>query len=300
MTQREVRDPMKKVVSAAKRSTRGFGLIGLVVVSITALSARANAATTCPIPFLLQGASANVDGTTVTATVNPAEDGGAPGRYLHRPLGSLDTTWTFSPGISSIDLVTLNHADALALFETYTFTAKDGSGNTVEGFSIVNFDGTTSKTFASPVTTLITTYTPTSGVVGSYLFLNLSAGADSLCINSTAATVRAPSGTMTAGATPPALTPTAFVTGSNPETPVSFGTAPTCVLEDGNSNEVELSSSTPPGVYTVVCTGGSADGYTFGTYLEGEFVVEDAGEYEFSVPRKWWDALHTQELPHTL
>ena len=300
MIQREVCDPMKIVVSAAKRSARGFGLIGMIVSTFVSLSSQVNAATTCPVPFLAQGESANVDGTTVTATSSTAEYGGVAGRYLHRPPGSFDTTWTFSPAISSIDFETLNHADGVGADEKYAFTAKDGSGNTVQTFDIIDFDGTTPITFSSPVTTLVTTYTPTSGVYGSYLFLNLSAGADSLCINSTAATVRAPSGSMTAGSTPPTLTPTAFVTGSNPETPVSFDTAPTCVLEDGNSNEVELSSSTPPGVYTVVCTGGSADGYTFGTYLEGEFVVEDAGEYEFYVPRKWWDALHSQELPHTL
>lgn len=288
---------MKRSLHGARRSARNLGLVGILAVSLTAFPSQVGAVTTCPVPFLQQGESANVDGTTVTATFSTAEYGGVASRYLHRPPNSLDTTWTFSPAISSIDFVTLNHADGVGQDENYAFTAKDGSGNTVRTFDILDFDGTTSITFSSPVSTLVTTYTPTSGVYGSYLFLNLSAGNDSAC--TVPATVRAPSGSMTAGSTPPALNPTAFVTASNPETPITFSTAPTCILEDGSSNEIELSPSTPPGVYTVVCTGGSADGYTFSVYLNGEFIVEDPAGNAFPAPQKWWDALHTEELPHT-
>ncbi len=264
-----------------------------------------SAAGTCSAaPYLAQGASTSVANVLVTATVNTAKSvGGQPTYYLHQSVPAsttpaLDTTWTFSPGISEVQFTTIFHADGSSP-ENYAFTAKNSSGGTVRTFDITDVDGSFRYAFSAPVTEIVTTYTPTSGIFGSYLIMSLSSEPGACGAVDRPATVRAPSGTMTAGATPPTLTATAFVTGPNPETPVTFMTAPTCGLEDGLGNPVVLSRSTPVGTYVVVCVGGTATGFELLTYLDGVFAVE---EYRRGFPEDYLErrlAAEASLLPDT-
>jgi hypothetical protein len=291
--------------TASRRSAiaRRLAVIAVVTSGVSVVgSPSVLAVDYCKAPYLAQGSSSYVDGTSVTATVNEAADAGS-GRYLHQSSMSpprINTTWTFSPAISKVQFETENHDDATV--ESYAFTAKDGSGNTVATFTITNVDGFDVQTFGTPVASISVAYSPTTsgtpGGYGSYLYLWLSAGADGVCSTTSPATVRAPSGTMVAGTEPPSLLATAFVSGSNPETPVTFSTDPVCGLEDANGNPVALSSSTPPGTYVVVCTGGTASGYEMSTYLEGEFIVTESAPGEFQAPRDY--ILRLQALPDTL
>jgi hypothetical protein len=258
----------------------------------------------CKAPFLAQGASGFVDGVNVIATVNEASDAGS-GRYLHQSQMTppkLNTTWTFWPAITKVQFETENHDDGVGADENYAFTAKDGSGNTVTTFNITDTDGFNAQTFGTPVSSISVSFTPatsaTVGQYGSFIYLWLSAGVDEACSTDGPATVRPPSGSMVAGSEPPALLATAFVSGSSPETPVTFSTDPVCGLEDANGNPVALSSSTPPGTYVVVCTGGTASGYEMSTYLEGEFIVTESGTFEYQAPRDY--ILHHLALPDTL
>jgi hypothetical protein len=139
----------------------------------------------CKAPYLAQGSSSYIDGTTVTATVNEASDGGD-GRYLHQSAMTppkLDTTWTFAPAITKVQFETENHDDAD--IESYAFTAKDGSGNTVATFDITDVDGFDERTFGTPVASISVTYTPDTspgpGDYGSFLYLYLDDGGDGVC-----------------------------------------------------------------------------------------------------------------------
>lgn len=280
-------------------------LVAFVAAGASAVvpsSARA-AVDFCKAPFLAQGASGFVDGVNVAATVNEASDGGD-GRYLHQSgmtPPKLDTTWTFTPAITTVQFETENHDDGIGADENYAFTAKDSSGNTVTTFNITDTDGDNVQTFGSPVSSISVSFTPatsgTPGQYGSFIYLWLSSGADSECSTDGPATVRPPSGSMAAGSEPPLLVATAFVSGSNPETPVTFSTDPVCSLEDSAGNPVVLSSSTPPGTYAVVCTGGTAAGYEMTTYLEGEFIVTESDPGEYPAPRNY--IVHLQALPDT-
>ncbi len=141
------------------------------------------AATCDPVPFLDKDASATVGEITVTASVNKARNPMFEDKYWHLPGDpldpNLDTTWTFSPGISRIVLKTSNHADGDGeggggLKEVYAFTPNVGLP-----FNITDEDGTFEFSFASPVTSIAVTFSPTTGNYGSYLnvFIPSTAGA---------------------------------------------------------------------------------------------------------------------------
>lgn len=294
----------RRLVMARRLTVVAFVAVG---ISSVASSSALAAVDYCKAPFLSQGASGFVDGVNVIATVNEASNAGS-GRYLHQSGMSppkLNTTWTFSPAITKVQFQTENHADGVPLQENYAFTAKDASGNTVTTFNITDTDGYNVQTFGSAVSSISVSFTPatsaTPGAYGSFIYLWLSSGVDLACSTDGPATVRPPSGSMVAGSVPPVLVATAFVSGSNPETPVTFSTDPVCGLEDASGNPVVLSSSTPPGTYVVVCTGGTAAGYEMSTYLEGSFVVteSDPGGFDISVP--WYFRQASEPaLPDTL
>lgn len=163
-----------------QHSLRKFGasffcaLMGASMVFMTHAALPAGAASCDPVPFLAQGASQAVGGVTVTATVNTASQGNNGNTYLHRSGTELDTTWTFSPAISEMQFETQAHNDGSEA-ENYSFTARDANGATVATFDITNEDGQFRFAFASPVTSIAVTYTPTAPPIafGSFLRLGL-------------------------------------------------------------------------------------------------------------------------------
>ncbi len=283
-----------------------------LVSMITGMSMAVNhaessfAAGTCiPVPYLAQGASTPIGGVTVSAVVNTANSvGGQPNYYLHQSVPAsvnpaLDTTWAFSPPISQIQFKTLNHGDGDepgggGLKENYAFTAFGVAGNVVSRFNILDEDGQFQFAFSAPVASIAVTYTPTVGIYGSFLLLGLPTAAGAC--GSIEASVRATDQAMRFGSIPPTLTAAVFPTGSLDPLPVTFTSLPTCSLEDAQGNAVELSSSTPVGSYSIVCSGGEADGLDFVEYVAGEFVVEPTPEN----PRPTFDGdfvLRSSELP---
>ena len=140
------------------------------------------AAAWCSVSYLTQGSNETVLGVTVTATVNSAKTGPTTDIYWHDAQdGSIATTWTFSPAITRVQFETIAHADAGV--EEYTFTAKDSGNNNVGvPFEITNVDGVFPYTFTSPVSTIVVTYSPTTGPFGTYLKMFLETQGDS-CVS---------------------------------------------------------------------------------------------------------------------
>lgn len=190
------------------------------------------------IQYLEQGASATVGGITVTATLNTANQGPDSDYYLHQPAemswtgsDALDTILTFSSGITELVARTSFHDDGWSGSggqENYRFVAKNSGGGVVGIFDIRDVDGRFEYSFTEPVTTLDITYSPRSGVYGSFLRMSLPSernACDPVAAPPTAVTVLFPSGAMVFGDDPPPLVPMA-VESDDLSNPVSFDGTP--------------------------------------------------------------------------
>lgn len=241
------------------------------------------------IPYIDQGSSATVGGITVGAPVNTANEGPGPMYYLHQPAemswtgsDALDTTLTFSPAIEEIVLLTTFHDDGWTgggERENYQFLAYDSSDVLVREIDITNRDGAFAYSFDRPVAKIVIGYSPRVGVYGSYLRLYLASQANACDVDDaprSSATVRAPSGWMLIGGTPPALLARAFATNDHGDDLVVSGAS--CSVfgfpePDGDWEPVVLDSSTPIGTYLVVCSGGSVADHIIEFYEPGVFRV---------------------------
>jgi len=251
------------------------------------------------IPFLAQNGSTSIGlgsaSISVTATVNTANEGPGPDYYLHQPAfmswtgsDALDTTLSFNPGISEFVARTSFHDDGWSGGggqENYNFVASDAAG-VVDVFDIRNTDGRFEFSFPRPVTQLKITYSPRSGVYGSFLRMSLPEQAnacDPVEALPTWVTVRSPSGAMVFGDDPPTLEPTA-VESDDLSTPVPLDGTPTCLLFEFASFEdddpgIPLTSTTPIGTYVVECSGVSVTSpYEIVEYELGEFRVVETEE----------------------
>lgn len=146
----------------------------------------------CTVPYLAQGASTTVGGVTVTATANQAEDAGAlsyPDFYFHRSdLAKVQTIWSFSATLINVRLTTAFHADGTPNRERYTFTGKDSSGNTVLSEYIEYENATKTYTATAALSTLQADFTPSVGVYGSLVKLEIGVPGTS-CASKTDSTV---------------------------------------------------------------------------------------------------------------
>lgn len=298
----------------------------LVAVNSSPVSAGSDACE--DVPFLAQGASASPGSITITATANTANQGPGSNYYLHQPrdmswtgLPALDTTLTFSPGITQLVVRTSFHDDGWTGSggkENYRFLATGPSGF-VDLFNILDVDGRFEYTFDDPVTTLKIEYSPSRGVYGSFLQMYLPQGCDTDPVpDPTSATVIAPSGWMLFGeVSPPPLTPRAVET-DDPSTDVTISSAPECDIyrqEDFDLSDLPapetLSSTTEVGTYFVYCTGATVDApYVIEYYELGEFrVIEELSDLEEpeNTPNFYYElpslsgesALEAEALPDT-
>ncbi len=261
------------------------------------------------IPFIVQGGNAGIGlgvaTISVTATINTANEGPGPDYYLHQPAfmswtgsDALDTTLTFSPGISELVARTSFHDDGWTGSggrENYNFVARDSAG-VVSEFDILDVDGRFEFSFSRPVTELKITYSPRSGVYGSFLRMSLPEqenACDPIEALPTWVTIRSPSGAMVFGDDPPALVPTALKS-DDLSTSVGMGPHPPCLLYDFATFEddeagVLLTSMTPIGTYIVECTGMSVSSpYEIVEYELGEFRVVETEE-DLVRPRPTFD-----------
>jgi hypothetical protein len=96
----------------------------------------------CPIPFLAQGASAKVSGSTVTAVTNSAVKGDQASTYLHQNNGRVETAFSFDPPVTSFEVETRAHADSgSGNFERYVLTGFNSAGAQVLTAQVENRDG---------------------------------------------------------------------------------------------------------------------------------------------------------------
>lgn len=118
--------------------------------------------------------------------------------------------------------------------------------------------------------------------VNTYLATKYDLGSGCAAFATPPATVTAPSGSMTYGATPPALGSATALEDGTTTPALTFDTEPTCeVFESatagntiaGPPTPIVLSSTTPAGTYVVSCAGGSITGYSLDTYVDGVFTV---------------------------
>lgn len=243
--------------------------VPFIALSPSITSAGGNSESCEAIPYINNGSSDSVGSITVTATLNTANQGPGADYYLHQPAfmswtgdDALDTTLTFNPGITEFVARTSFHDDGWTGSggkENYNFIASNGGG-IVAVFNIRDVDGTFEYSFDEPVTTLAITYSPRSGVYGSFLRMSLPSeinACDPVEALPTWVTQIAPSGAMVFGDDPPTLTPTA-VESDDLLTPVALTGTPSCLLYNIEDFEfagggIELTSSTPIGTYIVIC-----------------------------------------------
>lgn len=134
----------------------------------------------CAIPWLEPGASAVIEGITVTALVNESLDlGSDPAEGLHYhsapfpdfgiPVGIGTTELTFDPAITDLEVtVTLlgDATDPAALAEEYVIVGTPTSGPAVLDWTLTDEDAAVSGTFDPPISTLRIDYEPTAPTDG--------------------------------------------------------------------------------------------------------------------------------------
>lgn len=150
----------------------------LVIASLALPASTAAASVLTPnfveslrIPYLAAGTSDVVDGVTVTATVNSADDGGS-GRYLHLSRSKVATTLTFDRTLTEIQIRTANHDDVtpgsngypVGAFERYDLTWKL-AGATQRTVAIINTDEDTVYTVPDGFDTLEVVYSFSEGAL---------------------------------------------------------------------------------------------------------------------------------------
>jgi hypothetical protein len=265
--------------------------LSAVLVTPSAVNAGDVRAECDAIPYIDEGDSTSVGGTSVTATVNTANQGPGPDYYLHQPAemswtgsDALDTTLTFAPGITELVARTSFHDDGWSGSggqENYRFVAKNSGGGFVEIFDIRDVDGRFEYSFDEPVTTLEITYSPRRGVYGSFLRMSLPSernACDPVAALPTSVTVLFPSGAIVFGDDLPELVPNA-VESDDLTTPVALDGTPDCLLNypvdiSQMGPWFPLTSTTPVGTYLVQCTGISVTSpYEIVEYEFGEFRI---------------------------
>lgn len=152
-----------------RRHLLATGTVGIASLVLPAASAAASTVTPTTdedlrIPYLAAGTGTEVDGVTVTATVNSADDGGS-GRYLHLSRSKIATTLTFDQVRTGLQIRTSNHDDTpsgvsgypVGAFERYDLTWKlAGVAQRTE--AIVDSDETTVYTVPGGFDTLEVVY----------------------------------------------------------------------------------------------------------------------------------------------
>ena len=164
-----------------------LGIASLVLPGASAAASTLTQALACgtptltTVPFVAQGASADVGEVTITATTNEATSGQASGfaagTYRHESaFASTQTTvLTFSPTLATIEFTTAFHTDGVTspkANEVYTLTGETASG-TVLFTDVVRNQNTTllrpaTGTYAPGIARLVIEYTgePLAGYEG--------------------------------------------------------------------------------------------------------------------------------------
>lgn len=237
---------------------------------LNSVSAAPLALDRCSVPYIETGGSALVDERTVSVIAAEETYLYADDYYLHSPyFAGLNlpgyangvtpiTTWTFSPGISELNLELLANSDSSSIPETYTLLGFDADNNQVGSFTRTNSNESGVLVGSAPMVRVELTYSPADGYYGSAIRLSLTRLGGVCGPDTISADVIPQDMTVAFGDEEPSYNFEIQVGGNatNLES-IPGWNAPNC-----DSNYVK--GVTPAGAQLIItCSGASADGYEF-------------------------------------